>query len=115
MSKDIDELVDSIANLGKYVIKRAVEAAHDVEGRVKPTEKSPEPGAAPKIPTDFCLGEWRLFAAGGSAYRVVAPIRYLPEKDDWLMRIELKDGSSAEFLLSQIHRSPLLQESDPAS
>ncbi|MBN6739178.1 DUF5397 family protein [Acidithiobacillus sp. MC6.1] len=109
MSKETDELVDSITNIGKYLIKRVVDAAHEVEKRVEPSEKPNSPPVTDSV--DFHIGEWRCFTEAGEAFQVVAPIKHLG--DDWLMRIRLKDGSFAEYLLSQISRSPPLQGADP--
>ncbi len=108
MSKETKELVDAIANIGKYIIGRVVDAAHDVEKRVEPCDVKPSEQQSQKADTDFLLGKWRRFTEGGEAFQVIAPICYLHEKDDWLMRISLKDGTNAEYLLSQISKSPSL-------
>ncbi|MBU2722834.1 DUF5397 family protein [Acidithiobacillus ferridurans] len=109
MSKETDELVDSITNIGKYLIKRVVDAAHDVEKRVEPSEKLTPSPVTDSV--DFHIGEWRRFTEAGEAYQVVAPIKCVG--DDWIMRIQLKDGSFAEYLLSRIRKNPPLQGADP--
>ncbi len=112
MSKEIDELVDSVTNICKYLIKRIVSAAHEAERAVTPSG-SDYPGSgvsansvttAPPEIVDFHLGEWRRFHEGGEAYQVVAPLRR--EKGDWIMRIHLKDETLAEYPLSHIQRNP---------
>ena len=132
MSKEVDELVDSVTNIGKYVIKRLIEAAHEVEHAVVPAHgvgpsqaqaanagSSPLQGATswqgvPPEPrqesVDFYLGEWRRFTPGGEAYQVVAPLRHVD--GDWLMRIRLKDGTTAEYLLSHVRNDPPLTVSE---
>ncbi|MHB1642053.1 MAG: hypothetical protein ACYCS8_05260 [Acidithiobacillus sp.] len=112
MSKEIDELVDSISNIGKYIIKRVVAAAHEAEAVVARTDSNATPcrGAAPsqagQAAVDFHLGEWRRFMEGGEAYRVIAPLRQ--SDGDWIMRIQTKDGTQAEYPLSNILRNPPL-------
>lgn len=126
MSKEVDELVDSVTNIGKYVIKRLIEAAHEVEHAVVPEHdvgptqtandgRSPSHGATSRqgVTTEprqesvtFHLGEWRRFTPGGEAYRVVAPLRQVD--GEWLMRIRLKDGTAAEYPLSHIRNDPPL-------
>ncbi|MDA8153486.1 MAG: DUF5397 family protein [Acidithiobacillus sp.] len=113
MGKEIDELVDSISNIGKYIIKRVVAAAHEAEGVVATsasTNATSCRGAAPsqagQAAVDFHLGEWRRFTEGGEAYRVMAPLRQ--SDGDWIMRIQTKDGTQAEYPLSNILRNPPL-------
>lgn len=117
MSKEVDELVDSISNIGKYIIKRIVSAAHEAERAVAPdapasAAATPSQGATPAPDTtssamvDFHLGEWRRFTEGGEAYLVIAPLRQLD--GDWIMRIKLKDGTQAEYPLSNVLRNPSL-------
>ncbi len=117
MTKEIDELVDSVTNIGKYLIKRIVSAAHEAERAVTPSGSDyPRSEASANSATadqqdvvDFHLGEWRRFHEGGEAYRVVAPLRQ--ENGDWIMRIQLKDETVAEYPLSHIQRNPPLVES----
>ncbi|SMH64646.1 protein of unknown function [Acidithiobacillus ferrivorans] len=120
MSNEVDELVDSVTNIGKYLIKRIVAAAHEAERVVVPTDPAaenakatPSPGATPPAVVDFHLGEWRRFTEFGEAYRVIAPLRQ--SDGGWIMRIQMKDGTQAEYPLSNILRNPpLVTEIDRA-
>lgn len=109
MNKEVDELVESVSNIGKYLIKRIVTAAHEAERTVAPAAPGSVSTAAPAI--DFHLGEWRRFSEFGEAYLVVAPLRQVGP--DWIMRIHLKDGTQAEYPLSNILRNPPLQGANP--
>lgn len=120
MSKEVDELVDSVTNIGKYLIKRIVSAAQEAERAVAPSG-SDDTGSAVSTNfnvtaatfgiVDFHLGEWRRFCDAGEAYLVVAPLRQ--EKGEWIMRVQLKDGTQAEYPLSNILRNPPLQGAQP--
>ncbi len=112
MSKETEELVNAVANIGKYFLKLAVEASHKVENRVEPSSSGGPSEHCPhqSAQTDFHLGEWRRFTEFGEAYQVVSPIKHLG--DDWLMRIQLKDGTHAEYLLSQIRKNPIARYPD---
>jgi hypothetical protein len=120
--QDVDKVIDGVADMLKVGLRYALREARSAEQAV---ERTWRPGAdagsggssangAPQTNTpqtlDFHLGEWRRFHEGGEAYQVVAPVRKSGE--DWLMRIRLKDGGEAEYLLSQIERNPPLTGGD---
>lgn len=112
-TEDVDKLVDNIASMIKLGIRHVVESAKDAEvqagsawdsvkttvgGCCKTAERSPA--------LNFHLGEWRRFSEDGEAYQIVSPLRQ--DGSDWIMRIHLKDGSTAEYPLSQIESNPPL-------
>jgi cytochrome oxidase assembly protein ShyY1 len=109
-TEDIDKLVDNIADTIKLGIRHTVESARDAGTQAESawekvnTTATGAGTSAQKV--NFHLGEWRRFCEGGEAYQVVSPLR--KEGDEWIMRIQLKDGTNAEYPLSQVETNPPL-------
>jgi len=110
MTKEVDDLVDALTSVSRFLVKRAIKAINDVEDWAeKPSQESTHDTGTNA--TNFHIGEWHRFGELGEGYQVISPIKHLG--NDWLVRIRLQDGSHAEYPLSNVRKDPLLEPKTP--